>query len=156
MPQILLKSNNKISLASIDSTNDLELREGLININPPPSDGRCECCGKHLSELRPFGKAGDPYSRDCDGALLVKRWRSFGRPDKEVETIDDNYVSCIRAVPSYDKTGQVIAAHLIIADPELGAILASWECRDCIVLSTEEYYQKKYASAYKPECRLVH
>jgi len=156
MAKIRLTGCGKISLASIDSMKDLELRQGLVNVNPPPSSGRCECCGRHLSELRPFGKAGDPYVRDCDGALLVKRWRSFGRPDKEVETIDENYLCRGRAVPSYDKTGQMIAAHLIIADPKLGAVLASWECRDCIVLSAEEYYEKKYGVVGEPECKSVH
>jgi hypothetical protein len=36
-------------------------------VNPPPSDRRCECCGKHISELEPFdGPAG---------AILVKNFR---------------------------------------------------------------------------------
>ena len=69
-----------------------------IVINPPPSDSRCECCGKHVSELKPFGGPGDPLVGDFNGALLVKTFRDNG-----------------------------------------GCVGASWECRDCFVLSDEEF-----------------
>jgi hypothetical protein len=32
---------------------------------------RCDCCGKHMSELKPYGKAGDPLVGDLNGELLV-------------------------------------------------------------------------------------
>lgn len=73
-----------------------------ISINPPPRNGNCECCGKNIKDLKPFGKAGDPLVGDFDGALLVKTFRSMS-----------------------------------------GCVGASWECRDCIVLSNEEYFNWK-------------
>lgn len=36
---------------------------------------RCDCCRRPLSELKPFGKAGDPLVGDFDGAFLIKDWR---------------------------------------------------------------------------------
>lgn len=42
-----------------------------ISINPPPRDGNCECCGKNVKDLKPFGKGG------FEGALLVKTFRDF-------------------------------------------------------------------------------
>lgn len=51
--------------------------KGKIHINPPPRDRRCECCGIHISKLKPFGKAGDPLVGDFDGALLVKTFRAM-------------------------------------------------------------------------------
>lgn len=77
-----------------------------ILINPPPSGRRCECCGKHISELKPFGGPGDPLVGDFRGALLVKTFR--------------------QEFPDYRQIG------------------ASWECRDCIVLSKEKYFKKIY------------
>jgi hypothetical protein len=59
-----------VSYDSISFEEDLILPP-KININPPPSDCRCECCGKHISELKPFGKAGDPLVGDFE-------WSFFG------------------------------------------------------------------------------
>jgi hypothetical protein len=73
-----------------------------IWINPPPCDNRCECCGKHISEVKPFGGPGDPLRGDFSGALLVKNFRTL-----------------------YDYQADV-----------------SWECRDCIVLSLEEFNKR--------------
>ena len=75
MTEVLFNGNGVISLGSIDGKEDLEPRPG-ININPPPHDGRCQCCGRSLDELKPFGKAGDPLVGDFDGALLVQKFRS--------------------------------------------------------------------------------
>jgi hypothetical protein len=50
----IIDNNGVLSLGSISSESDLEI-EPRININPPPEDGRCDCCGKHISELTPFG-----------------------------------------------------------------------------------------------------
>ena len=41
-----------------------------ITLNPPPRDERCECCSKHISELKDF----DGYFK---GAKLVKNFRDF-------------------------------------------------------------------------------
>lgn len=46
-----------------------------ILINPPPSDKRCECCKRHISELKPFGGPSDPLVGNFSGALLVKNFR---------------------------------------------------------------------------------
>lgn len=49
-----------------------------ILINPPPSDGCCECCGKHVSLLKEFG------GRTFRKAKLVKSFRAeFRGTDNE-------------------------------------------------------------------------
>jgi hypothetical protein len=75
MSEIIFKNSSCISLGSIDDEADLTARPGFVNINPPPQDGRCCCCGRHVSKLSPSGKAGDPLAGDFEGALLVKHWR---------------------------------------------------------------------------------
>lgn len=79
MAEIIIKRKGVISLGSIDSEEDLKKRPG-ININPPPADGRCECCGKHISELKPYGKAGDPLVGDFNGQFLIKTYRVHWAP----------------------------------------------------------------------------
>ena len=41
-------------------------------INPPPEDKRCQCCGRHISELEPFN---DPEYPECNGHYLVRNFR---------------------------------------------------------------------------------
>ena len=74
MAEILFKNDVLISLGSIDNEEDLKPK-AWINLNPPPADGRCQCCGRHISELKPFGGTGDPLVGDFTGALLVKKFR---------------------------------------------------------------------------------
>ena len=66
MATTMFENNGIISLGSISSEQDLQLGNGFY-INPPPQDGTCTCCGRHISELKPFGKAGDPLIGDFDG-----------------------------------------------------------------------------------------
>ena len=68
----IFDGNGAVSLGSISNEKDLKIK-ARININPTPKDGRCDCCGRHISELTPFGKAGDPLVGDFDGELLVKK-----------------------------------------------------------------------------------
>jgi hypothetical protein len=83
MATTIFENNGIISLGSIATEKDLQLGNGFY-INPPPQDGRCDCCGRHINELSPFGKAGDPLVGDFDGAYLVKRWRAEGPPDGRI------------------------------------------------------------------------
>ncbi len=46
-----------------------------IIINPPPEDGKCMICGRHVHELKAFGGPGDPLVGDFSGAKLVKQFR---------------------------------------------------------------------------------
>jgi hypothetical protein len=96
-------------------------------INPPPKEGRCNLCGRHVSELKPFGGPGDPCVGDFSGALLVKRFRSEGPPLTAEE---------IAAHETYDEEweehGPANAAN---------SFGPSWECRDCIVLNDTEYWE---------------
>ena len=74
----IIDNNGVVSLGSISNENDLNI-EARININPPPGNGRCECCGKHISKLTPFGKAGDPLVGYFEGELLVKKFRTYNQ-----------------------------------------------------------------------------
>ncbi|MCE5241889.1 MAG: hypothetical protein ABFD98_08240 [Syntrophobacteraceae bacterium] len=77
-------------LGSIGCYDDRKPRSG-ININPPPSDGHCACCGRHVSELRRFGKAGDSEVDDFDDERLVKTWKRFYPRDAERERLWEQY-----------------------------------------------------------------
>lgn len=81
MTEILFEYGPSISLGAISKEEDLK-QPGRFLINPPPSDLRCEVCGRDITELKPFGGPGDPLIGDFSGELLVKRWRSEGPYDE--------------------------------------------------------------------------
>jgi hypothetical protein len=58
-----------------------------MNTNPPPKNGRGQCCGRQVSELKPFGEERHPLFGDLDGALLVKRWRPLLPDDPRPKSI---------------------------------------------------------------------
>jgi len=43
-----------------------------IRINPPPDDGRCECCGTYYKDCKPF-----PDDDFFKKALLFKNFREY-------------------------------------------------------------------------------
>jgi hypothetical protein len=190
----------------------------IISINPPPSDYCCMGCGKHISEVKPFGKAGDPLVGDFDGVTLLKNFRSMAVPndwkknlDKVWKSIEVKYTdfvlanknfykakgedaliylglrrflddlnkyydeekawqifgeTCGRAV--YDKFRDLDFDYSIVlnrtkkyakvdeefclrlspddyqqygfADQVCNTVESSWECRDCFILSDEDFY----------------
>ena len=116
---------------------------------------KCECCGKHTDELKPFGGPGDPVFGDFKGALRVKTWRPMHVPDKEerklVEKFDEycsefgNEGDAVKMLK--EKYGEKKGESIWIMISASGSVKSSRECRDCIVLNREDYY-KKICSTY--------
>ena len=75
-----------------------------ISINPPPRDMKCQRCGKHVDELKPFGGPGDPLVGDFTGAKLVKTFRP-GCEDKmpALDKVIDRFNVLYEADPSTAK-----------------------------------------------------
>lgn len=129
----------------------LEEKGRKISINPPPQNGKCECCGEHLSGLKPFGKAGDPLVGDFDGALLVKIFRSMA-PKQEMFDISDcmgkdGYLDEEKFVKKYGKENLEEFYFRVQLE---NSVSASWECRDCIILGDDGYF-KLYFKKIKNE-----
>ena len=125
----------------VDGEDDLKLRPGT-NLNPPPSDGRCHCCEKHISQLKPFGKAGDPLVGDFDGAYLVKKFR----PDAPYCKLSEE--AMLEAEKHADPTAWLIekygekeAEMISLRVDAHGSVGKSWECRDCAILDENEYFE---------------
>jgi hypothetical protein len=194
----------------------------VISINPPPLDRCCMGCGKHISEVKPFGKAGDPLVGDFDGARLLKNFRSMAVPndwkknlDKVWKSIEVKYTDFVLANKNFyqakgedaliylglrklldelnlyypeDKAWQIFGEtcgravydkfrdldfdyrtsflnrtkkydrideefHLKcsaedyeqfqFADQLCNTVESSWECRECFILSDEEFYARR-------------
>lgn len=152
MTSYFIKSDGIISLGSISNEDDLKPKPG-INLNPPPSDGRCDCCGRHLSELKPFGKAGDPLVGDFDGELLVKTFRLEFPPDKELESLWDVHFGDCKTEENLNAAKDIFIQkygpekysqlyYYIEVSGLSGQVRKAWLCRDCILLDDDEYFAK--------------
>jgi hypothetical protein len=118
-------------------------------IYPPLDDFKCNCCKRHILELRPFGGPGDPLDGDFTGSLLVKTRRSFGpyveEAEKAVRKAErcyksdgyDNYFDWMIDEYGKEEADRFDSAHFCYHDS-----LPRWECRDCIVLDTNKYHEK--------------
>jgi hypothetical protein len=141
--------NNGIIMQNIvETAGDLEPKPG-ITLNPPPTDGRCHCCGRHISELEPFGKAGDPLVGNFEGALLIKAFRTFARYDERavlaMDEACESYESEDFADPLdwlINKYGKDEGERLNYGAQLCTSTFASWLCRDCIILSEDEYFER--------------
>jgi hypothetical protein len=142
MAETIIKGNGVTSLGSIDEKSDLEPKPGF-NINPPPADGRCDCCKRHISELEPFGGPGDPLVGDFNGACLVKTLRPTGPYDEEAVTAMDEAQEKSKDPLGWlvDKYGKEKGEKLGLIAMAWGQVGSSWECRDCIVLDYDEYFE---------------
>ena len=146
MSEILI--HNVLTMDKIKREEDLKPKSG-ININPPPSDGRCECCGRHISELKPFGGPGDPLVGDFTGAYLVKKYRPHGPYDEEAELAYEKAQRCYEnegfnneldyMIHKYGEEKGKMLCQIVEAH---GIVGKSWECRDCAVLDTNDYFEK--------------
>ena len=144
-------------LEAINCKEDLKLSPGYLHINPPPLDGRCDCCGKHNSELKPFSVFGRTSGIDIEGALLVKTWRPMATPDEEVDSIMEEFFGGRPSDEDHKKAEQRLievygkqnAEDLLLHASASSLLTASWECRECIALNTETYFKKRAPSISK-------
>ena len=135
---------DQIDKKKLENKKAVDRHKKVIWINPPPEDGRCECCGRHINELKPFGGPGNPLVGDFKGAILVKGFR-YDFP--EVENPFD-ISDCLEKNGSLDenkfikKYGEKELSRYILIESMEGQVSPSWECRDCIVLDTKEHYER--------------
>jgi hypothetical protein len=114
---------------------------------------KCNRCGKHVDELKPFGKEGDPLVGNFEGQKLVKAYRTMldnarRNSDNNNERIEQwNKYEQILSEYHYDdpnksdnmdeiitKYGEETVNNAFMYDQLSSTIESSWECRDCIVM----------------------
>lgn len=123
----------------------------VFHINPPPSDRRCECCGKHVSELKAFGGAGDPLVGDFTGSLLVKNFRAMHYHIEELDKVLAEVYEACRGTEQWEdfedelikRVGKEKAEEYMFYDQLINTVEASWECRDCFCLDGKKFFDKR-------------
>ena len=134
MSELVFEGNKEISVSSIQTKYDWKEIQDILKM-------QCECCGKYIKDLKPFGGP--------DGAYLLKMYRPSGPYDKEAE------MAYKMAEKSYKSEGFKDPEEWLIGvyGPERGKELcliaeahacigSSRECRDCAVLNEGEYFEK--------------
>ena len=109
------------------------------------------CCGKHISELTPFGKTGDPISDDFEDELLVKRFRTIVPCKKMAEKA---YNKAIKLMKNSGNANDNLLDWMIkIFGKEIGEqyyyclegysqVVSCWECRECSVSEGDVYLRE--------------
>lgn len=146
----IIDNNGIVSFDSISSEEDLKLSP-WEKTNLSRADWSCGCCGRHSSELKPFGKAGDPLVGDFDGALLIKKYRPAGPYDEEAEKAvkeaekhlaDDGYKGKDPLEWMIKKFGKEKGRNYVCSYMAYCQTGSSYECRECAVLDEDEYFEK--------------
>jgi hypothetical protein len=114
---------------------------------------RCDCCERHISELTPFGKAGDPLVGDFDGELLVKKFRTMGPYDQKADKAYNRVIKMMEeeGLAGADPFELMIKIYgkergkrYLFAVEAFSMVGSSWECRDCAILEGDEYFDQLY------------
>jgi hypothetical protein len=147
MKNLECEKNNVPVLSSINGEDDLKPMPRMI-IDPPPKDRRCECCRGHISELKPFD---DPKYPHLIGKYLVRTFRRGLPYNEEAErALDEAEANCKEGhSPSQwliEKYGENKGNILNIMGHGSSTVGASWECRDCVILDDDEYFDKLWKS----------
>ncbi|MGO9017767.1 MAG: hypothetical protein ACLQVJ_05370 [Syntrophobacteraceae bacterium] len=156
MTTVLIDKSHVLSLGSISCEADLIRKGGRFYINPPPSDRRCDCCGRHLSELKPYGKAGDPLVGDFENALLVKTWVAECGPYEDLDNLLEEYFGDCKNEEDanqakaiiIEKYGEKKMEDLDFYMMLRGSVHSVRLCRDCVILDKPELYERLYPSDY--------
>lgn len=112
----------------------------------------CDCCGKKMTELKPFGGPDDPRPI-AEGSEEYFRGKLLVRRDRPALPYDEEAVKAIEeALEEMRKHGQDDVHPFLIAKwgKEKGeefsfycsaqSISGSWECRDCFMLDEKEFF----------------
>jgi hypothetical protein len=147
----IIENERAVSYGSISCEEDLIL-EPKININPLPQDGRCDCCGKHISTLKPYGKVGDSPFCYFRGALLVKEARPAYAYDENDGKAWDYVKKLMKSERQADHDeldwlsqifGKEIGKRYYFLMLAYLQTRSSWEFRDCAILDEGEYFKKR-------------
>lgn len=144
MGKNISQTDGIITLVSVECEEDLKWKPGVIYINGPPTDGRCECCGKHISQLEPYDKPGF-----YKGAYLIKTFRRFGSYNEEAENaMEEAEIEHPEENPRVwlmNRYGNERGYALYIMAEAYSCIESSWECKDCVILSDDDYLDKRFS-----------
>ena len=141
------EKNNVTVLSGITGEEDLKPRPGIIT-NPLPEYARCHCCGKLISELKPYD---NPEYPEFIGTYLFKTYRSYLPYNEEAEqALDEAEANCKEGQsPSQwliEKYGEYKGNALNIMGHGSSTYESSWECKDCVVLDDDEFFDKRWKS----------
>ena len=141
MAQELFEGSEILNPEAISKEEDFSPESSFLWEGP-----RCEVCGRHINFLKPFGGPGDPLDADFSGELLVMRWRPLRTHDeameKAVQEADESFPGNVDRIPwLISKFGEKKAHDIYLYCQASDTDQSSWECRDCIGLSDDEYFE---------------
>jgi hypothetical protein len=135
------------AIANKDDYQSAAVLGAKLIINPPPSDGNCNICGKNVDELEPFGGAGDPLVGDFTGMKLVKSFR------EELPDYIGSSWECRDCIGKYGGLWELEEEKKLVRELSDGE---RKKMRDDIEASMEEFAEKDRNEFYEDIMRYVH
>jgi hypothetical protein len=127
---------------------DYAFKERYLDSLDPPE--KCDCCSRNLGELSPFTE-DDPVMNHFNGKLLARRYRIGAPPTEGVNKMaDELFGNCITVQDLIKSQKKIIQEYGMEEGYKLWTFTFflddlfkhSWECRDCIILDTKQYFKK--------------
>ena len=147
MKKLECEHNNDTCSVSINGVNDSNEMPSVVN-HPLPAHARCHCCGKNISELKPYD---NPEYPKFIGTYLFRTSRSYLPYNEEAERVLNEAEENCKEGQSprqwlIEKYGEDKGLELNYLGHGSSTVSASWECRDCIILDEKEYFEKLWKS----------
>ena len=131
-----IKTESAKRLVAISCEEESKPNRGF---RPPPDNGRCQCCGKHIGELHPFlSIVGHDSELANEAALLIEKFRPLAPPDRKIDRIVKDFFGDLhygdegfeeaerRLIEAY---GETRADEFLSYTSAASAFISSWECR---------------------------
>jgi hypothetical protein len=130
----------------------LKREPGKNCATPKEEEICCSCCGKPGSELKPFDRYRDCSFDDHPERFLVKHHRAYGPLDEEAEQAFNEALYEMAEADIKDgdplewmieKYGKEKGEKFYGTSFDAHSTFSSIDCRDCIGLGTDEYWEKR-------------
>lgn len=132
----------------------------MLKSSTGPSDGRCERCRRHFSELKPFGKSGDPLVGNVEGLFFVNINRTLVPYDPESDRLWAEYFDKCQTQDDKEEARKAFIQQFGEEELEqlewymyLSCQLERfWLCRDCVILDAWEFWRVEKPKNWEEYC----
>jgi hypothetical protein len=147
MIDFMKQTMNKITMKR-EEERSKAIEQKQINNDEQTDDNYCDCCGKRVSELKPFRFIKDEL--DSTEVYLSRNWRPLAPYNEEAEkALKEACEACGNDVDAKhnwlinkygeEKTEWIYDYHSVYYNGD-----DTWECCECFYQNDHEYYEKSH------------
>lgn len=147
----LLKDEIRIRSANDEKGDDLNAKQEAIDIDPSPEEETCFCCGRPVSQLKPYDRKDLCLELRFKPVFLLSRYRPVApKLGKKAQELYDRLFGKHKASDNNNTGNDALIEYYRREDiEELRSLkgyseyyFEEWLCCECIELSNSEYFTK--------------